>query len=85
MSKFLLCLHVSVCQSAHFNMSAIQYASQSKTRAGFICASFSMSSQPIFQNFNMSASRIAVNSSHERVFIMSASFSMSVTARFVVC
>ena len=42
---------------ANFNKSAVQYASQSKTWAGFICASFSMSSQRIFQNFNMSASQ----------------------------
>ena len=92
MSKFLLSLPVSACQSAHF----------AKCQPTLTCQQVSIPVSPrhervlyvpvsacqvsaFFKILTCQQVSIAVNSSHERVFIMSGSFSMSVTARFIVC
>lgn len=92
MSKFLLCLPVSVCQSAHFSkwepiLTSQQFSMPVSPRQGrvlYVPVSACQVSA-FFKILTCQQVSIAVNSSHERVFIMSASFSMSVTARVVVC
>lgn len=92
MSKFLLCLPVSVCQSAHFSkwepiLTSQQFSmpvSPRHERVLYVPVSACQVSA-FFKILTYQQVSIAVNSSHERVFIMSASFSMSVTARFMVC
>ena len=73
MSKFLLCLHVSVCQSAHFSkwepiLTCQQVSipvSPSHEQVFIMSARFSMSVSPFFKmgaNFNMSAIQYASQS-----------------------